>query len=122
MPHLKTAKKAKDYKDYITPLKSKTSSKTIMRTTLRKIGNSNGVLFSKAILDKLNIIEGQEIEVILNESSIILKPIQIIKKKRPKLNLDRSTWEAQFKSAIENGELPEKDIFNGMGNKFDESW
>ena len=33
-----------------------------MRTTLRKIGNSRGVLLTKEIIDKLNIVDGQEIE------------------------------------------------------------
>ena len=30
----------------------------IMRTTLRKIGNSRGVLLTKEIIDKLNIVDG----------------------------------------------------------------
>ncbi|MBY0479819.1 MAG: hypothetical protein K2Q21_00585 [Chitinophagaceae bacterium] len=95
----------------------------IMRTTLRKIGNSRGVLLTKEIIDKLNIVDGQEIEVsVNNESSIVLKPTPLKKKKRPLLNLDLSTWESQFKSAIENGDKPEKDVFEGMKNKFDKSW
>ncbi len=95
----------------------------IMRTTLRKVGNSIGVLLTKEIIDKLNIVDGQEIEVSLNdESSIVLKPTQLRKKKRPILNLDLSTWEAQFKSAIKKGEIPESDVFEGMANKFDKSW
>lgn len=95
----------------------------IMRTTLRKVGNSRGVLLTKEIIDKLNIVDGQEIEVSLNdESCIVLKPTQLKKKKRPQLNLDLSTWEAQFKSAIKKGEIPEKDVFEGMSNKFDKSW
>ena len=94
-----------------------------MRTTLRKIGNSRGVLLTKEIIDKLNIVDGQEIEVILNDaSSIVLKPTKLKKKKGPSLNLDLSTWEAQFKTAIKKGELPEKDVFAGMSNKFDKSW
>ena len=95
----------------------------IMRTTLRKIGNSRGVLLTKEIIDKLKIVDGQEIEVSLNaESSIVLKPTKVKKNKRPSLNLDMSTWETQFKSAIKNGEIPEKDVFEGMKNKFDKSW
>ncbi len=95
----------------------------IMRTTLRKIGNSRGVLLTKEIIDKLDIVDGQEIEVSLHDaSSIVLKPTKLKKKKRPSLNLDLSTWEAQFKTAIKKGELPEKDVFEGMSNKFDKSW
>lgn len=94
-----------------------------MRTTLRKVGNSRGVLLTKEIIDKLNIVDGQEIEVSVNdEFSIVLKPTKIKKTKRPRLNLDMSTWEAQFKTAIKNGDTPENDVFGGMGNQFDKSW
>jgi antitoxin component of MazEF toxin-antitoxin module len=95
----------------------------IMRTTLRKIGNSRGVLLTKEIIEKLNIEEGQEIEISVNdEFSIILKPTKSKKKKRPVLNLDLSTWESQFNTALENGEIPEKDMFEGMPNEFDKNW
>ena len=95
----------------------------LMRTTLRKIGNSRGVLLTKEIIDKLNIVDGQEIEVTMNnESALVLKPTKHKKKKRPPLNLDISTWEAQFNLAIKKGDLPEKDVFEGMSNKFDQSW
>jgi len=94
----------------------------IMKTKLHKIGNSSAVILSKKILDKLNIIDGQEIEVFINdESALVLKPIKIKKKMRPQLNLNLSTWEAQFKLAIKNGQLPEKDLFKGMSNLFDQS-
>ncbi len=95
----------------------------LMHTTLRKIGNSRGVLLTKEIIDKLNMVDGQEIEVFLtDECSIVLKPTKLRKKKRPALNLDLSTWEAQFTSAIGKGETPETDVFEGMANKFDKSW
>jgi antitoxin component of MazEF toxin-antitoxin module len=95
----------------------------VMRTTLRKIGNSRGVILTKEIIDKLKIVDGQEIELTLNDrSTIILKPTKNKKKKRPSLNLDLSTWENQFKTAIKKGEVPENDVFEGMSNKFDKSW
>ncbi|OYU56412.1 MAG: hypothetical protein CFE25_04020 [Chitinophagaceae bacterium BSSC1] len=94
----------------------------IMKTKLSKIGNSIAVILSKKILDKSNIIDGQEIEVFINdESALVLKPIKIEKKMRPHLNLNLSTWEAQFKLAIKNGQLPEKDVFENMSNTFDYS-
>ena len=92
-------------------------------TTVRKIGNSNGVLLSKAVLKKLKIENGQAIDFILNEdNTLVLKPVKkIIKPKRNKLNLSLATWDKQFKQAIQNKELPENEVFEGLTNKFDEN-
>ena len=92
-------------------------------TTVRKIGNSNGVLLSKAVLKKLNIENGQAIDFILKEDdTLVLKPVKkIINPKRNKLNLSLATWDNQFKQAIQNKELPEKEVFEGLTNKFDEN-
>ena len=91
-------------------------------TTVRKIGNSNGVLLSKAVLKKLKIENGQAIDFILKEDdTLVLKPVKkIIKPQRNKLNLSLATWDKQFQQAIQNKELPEKDVFEGLTNKFDE--
>jgi len=92
-------------------------------TTIRKIGNSNGVLLSKAVLKKLKIENGQAIDFILNEdNTLVLKPAKkTIKPKRNKLNLSLASWDKQFKQAIQNKELPEKDVFESLTNKFDEN-
>ena len=92
-------------------------------TTVRKIGNSNGVLLSKAVLKKLKIENGQAIDFILNDdNTLVLKPVKkIIKPKRNKLNLSLASWDKQFKQAIQKKELPEKDMFEGLTNKFDEN-
>jgi antitoxin component of MazEF toxin-antitoxin module len=92
-------------------------------TTVRKIGNSNGVLLSKAVLKKLKIENGQAIDFILNDdNTLVLKPVKkIIKPKRNKLNLSLASWDKQFKQAIQNKELPEKEVFEGLTNKFDEN-
>jgi hypothetical protein len=39
-----------------------------------------------------------------------------------KLNLKPSTWEAQFKKAIADGDSPEKDLFEGMTHDFNNNW
>ena len=92
-------------------------------TTVRKIGNSNGVLLSKAVLKKLKIENGQAIDFILKEDdTLVLKPVKkIIKPKRNKLNLSLASWDKQFKQAIQNKELPENEVFEGLTNKFDEN-
>jgi antitoxin MazE len=90
-------------------------------TTIRKIGNSKGLLLSKEIVNSLKLEDGQTVEVQLQkDSSILIRPAAKKKaSKRPKLNLDRSTWAAQFKAAIEAGHEPEGDMFEGMGTEFD---
>ncbi len=94
----------------------------IMRAQLRKMGNSRAIILSQEIIEKLNIVDGQEIEVSINEeSALVLKPTKLKNNKRPPLNLDISTWESQFKLAIKKGELPEKDVFESMLNIFDYS-
>lgn len=93
-----------------------------MKAQLRKIGNSSAIILSQEIIEKLNIVDGQEIEVSINrESALVLKPTKLNINERPQLNLDISTWEAQFKLAIIKGQLPEKDVFEGMLNTFDHS-
>jgi putative addiction module antidote len=91
------------------------------RTTLRKVGNSKGVLLSKEVLDFLSLEVGNEILILVERNKIIL---QKAKKQstRNKLNLKPSTWEVQFKKAITNGDIPENDVFEGMTNDFDKNW
>ena len=91
------------------------------RTTLRKVGNSKGVLLSKEVLDFLSLEVGNEILILVERNKIIL---QKAKKQSPKnkLNLKPSTWEVKFKKAIINGDIPENDVFEGMTNDFDKNW
>ncbi len=81
-----------------------------MLQTIRKIGNSQGILLPKTMLQSLGI--DKEVEVELTAEGILLKPI------RPRHN-----WEAQFKKAQVG--TSEKDLFEGMSNDFDDkewSW
>ena len=58
---------------------------------VRKIGNSQGVLLSKEVLQKLKIVQGQEIEFIVKEDqTILLKPVtHPTKPLKNKLNLSK---------------------------------
>ena len=49
-----------------------------MKATIIKIGNSKGLRLSKTILEKYNIKD--EVELILQEEQIILKPIAVPRK------------------------------------------
>jgi len=74
-------------------------------------------------LQKLKIVQGQEIEFIVKEDqTILLKPVTPpTKPLKNKLNLSLSTWDHQFANAIKNNDTPEKDIFEGMNNQFDDN-
>ena len=50
-----------------------------METAIIKIGNSKGLRLSKTILEKYNIKD--KVEMILEKGQIILKPIEISKKR-----------------------------------------
>lgn len=63
-----------------------------MELPIIRIGNSKGVLLSKAILKKYHIKD--IIEIILEKDHIILKPIAVPKK----------GWEKAFKEMHKNGD------------------
>lgn len=46
-----------------------------MRTTIRKIGNSSGAILPAAILKKVNLSEGDEVEITEDGRSIVITPV-----------------------------------------------
>lgn len=93
--------------------------KKLIYTRIRKIGNSKGILLSNSIIKELGIEDDTEVTVTTDKGSIVIKPSE----SKTKINSDLSTWEAQFKKAIKNGDEPEGDMFEGIENKFDtEEW
>ena len=71
-----------------------------MRTSLRKIGNSYGIILAKKLMEKVGIQEGTEIDIQVKDGSIAIKPIL---NRRP-INRDLSTWEQQIKKALAEGQ------------------
>ena len=63
-----------------------------MRVSIIQIGNSKGLRLPKSIIEKYNI-QG-EMEIILNEHDITLKPIKKV----------REGWEEAFKQMQANGD------------------
>jgi hypothetical protein len=57
------------------------------------------------------------------EADIIIQAnrgvITIVQMKQTRVNMDLSTWDKQFKTAIKKGALPENDLFDGLKNRFD---
>ena len=86
---------------------------------IRKIGNSKGILLNNRILKESGITENTEVTVTTEKGKITITAAE----NKRKINTDLSTWEAQFKAEIKSGNKPEKDLFEGMENKFDkEEW
>ncbi|TIL86690.1 MAG: AbrB/MazE/SpoVT family DNA-binding domain-containing protein [Mesorhizobium sp.] len=46
-----------------------------MNTTIRKIGNSEGVILPKEILDHLNLKAGDQLEIVATSKGIALRPV-----------------------------------------------
>lgn len=84
-----------------------------MKSQIRKIGNSKGVVIPPVFLNELKLDKDSDIDIELSGESIIIKP----------LSDPRKNWDIIFKKAIENDELPEEDLFDGMSNEIDgEEW
>jgi putative addiction module antidote len=46
-----------------------------MNTTIRKIGNSEGVILPRELLDRLNLKAGDRLEIVETSKGIALKPV-----------------------------------------------
>ncbi len=96
-----------------------TKSNNSISTKIRKIGNSKGIILNNSMIKTLGVADDAEVIVIAEKGQIIIKAA----KSKISINTDISTWEAQFKAAIKNGDQPEADLFNGLENNFDqEEW
>lgn len=86
----------------------------LMQTSLKKIGNSFGVIINKKLLSEAGITTTTDITIEARRNIIIITPHA---KRRP-LNRDLSTWRKQIKDAIKEGQKPEKSVW---GNKLSAS-
>ncbi len=87
-----------------------TLTMTIMQLQLRPIGNSQGVILPRPLLQQVGI--SHDIEVEVTDGAIILRPA----KSHP-----RTGWDQAFAKAIKTGHLPDDDLFEGASNAFDQS-
>jgi antitoxin MazE len=80
-----------------------------MRATVRKVGNSSGVIIPKSMLSEIGLVAGDPVDLSLDDGRIAIAPV----KKRP-----REGWAEAF-GDIE--ELEEEDIaWLQFGNKGDD--
>ena len=75
---------------------------------IRCIGNSQGILIPRNILQACGIEE--QVEMALVGQTIVLRRV----KKQP-----REGWEEQFQKAKTGGDKPDSDLFEGIANDFD---
>jgi antitoxin MazE len=81
-----------------------------MVQVIRKIGNSQGVLLPKSMLQQAGI--GETVDVEITDGALILRAV----KKHP-----RDGWDAAFDKAVKAGDQPEGDLFEGVQNGFDQT-
>jgi len=85
-----------------------------MQTTLKKIGNSFGVILNKKLLNEAGLSDASDIIIEAQNRAIIIS--SAAERRRP-LNRDLGTWRKQIKAAIKQGQKPEKSVW---GNKLSE--
>jgi antitoxin MazE len=73
----------------------------VIKSRIVKIGNSQGIRIPKLLLEQSNL--GEEVELVLQEDQIIVRPVQHV----------RQGWEEAFKAMSERGndELLDADAF-----------
>ena len=72
-----------------------------IRTSIRKVGNSKGVILSGKMLSELQLAEGSEVEVSLTDTGILISPVSPKPAtQKNEVNRDLSAWDNQFKAAI----------------------
>ena len=78
-----------------------------MKTKLRKIGNSLGVILSKRFLEEVNIETKDELEIVVKDGKILIQKVAEL----------RNNWTEQF---LEAGSLQDVPVEMNFSNKFDE--
>lgn len=78
-----------------------------MKTKIRTIGNSSGIIISKKILEELNIEQKDELHLSVKNGKILIQ----------KIEEPRENWKAQFLKA---GSLQENEAIMDFPNQFDE--
>lgn len=80
-----------------------------MRTAVRKLGNSSGVIIPKSLLDEAGVAAGDMVDMTLDEGRIVLVPIA----KHP-----REGWDQASKAIAEAGD--DELVWPEFGNADDE--
>ncbi len=90
-------------------------AKGAFTSRIRSVGNSKGVILNSSMLKAAGLSADADIIIKAGDGIII------IEQAKPEVNTDLKSWDAQFKKAIKSGAKPEKDLFEGLANKFDKT-
>jgi antitoxin component of MazEF toxin-antitoxin module len=86
-----------------------------IKSKIRSVGNSKGIILSSQILKAAGISEDADISLSVHEGQIIVTERHAAEE----VNTELSSWEQQFKMAIKAGKLPDQNLFEGVQNTFD---
>lgn len=81
-----------------------------MQLQLRRIGNSQGVILPRPMLQQVGIENGIDLEIV--DGAIVLRAA----KQHP-----RDGWDESFAKATAAGYTADNDLFNGISNEFDQT-
>ena len=81
----------------------------IMRSNIRRIGNSKGIVIPPAFLAEFKLDKDSDVEIELKKDGILIKP----------LSNPRDDWEKMFSDAMHE-DASESDFFEGLSNEFDD--
>ena len=87
--------------------------KSLVQTTLRKMGNSTGMILPKAILDQLGLASGAKIELHVEDGKVIAVPA----KRRA-----WEDWEEDARRVGAGGLTEEESDWLNMPSDFDDEW
>lgn len=87
--------------------------KSFLQTTLRKMGNSTGLILPKAILDQLGLASGAKIELHIEDGKVIAEPVK---------RKVREGWEEAARAIGAAGLTEEEREWLNMPSDFDSEW
>lgn len=86
---------------------------SFVRTTLRKMGNSTGLILPKPILDQLGLANGTKIELRVEDGEVIARPVK---------RQVREGWEESAREIGAAGLTEEEREWLEMPSDFDGKW
>lgn len=87
--------------------------KTLIQSTLRKMGNSTGMILPKPILDQLGLASGAKVELRVEDGEVIARPAK---------RKVREGWEEAAKRIGAEGLTDEEKDWLDMPSDFDAEW
>ncbi len=80
-----------------------------MRTKIVRVGNSQGIILNKSLLQQYGLKE--EVEIHPQPEGLLITSVT---------KATREGWDQQFKAAIAQGHTPEPEMLEGFSNEFDQ--